>query len=58
MPNCGNLMHKENLSEKCKKLKKNKRKLRILWLFLIGKETHDRSKDSKKKLDQLKNVKC
>ena len=51
MPNCGNLMHKENLSEKCKKLKKNKRKLRILWLFLIGKETLDRSKDSKRKLD-------
>ena len=58
MPNCGNSMLKENLSEKCKRQKRNKRKLRIQWLYLTGKETRDRFKDSRKKLDKLRNAKC
>ena len=51
MPNYGNSMLRENLSEKCKRRRRNKRKLRILWLYLTGKETLDRFKDSRKKLD-------
>ena len=51
MPNYGNLMLRENLSERCKRQRRNKRRLRIQWLYLTGKETRDRFKDSKKKLD-------
>ena len=51
MPNYGNLMLRENLSEKCMRQRRNKRKLRIQWLYLTGKETRDRFKDSRKKQD-------
>ena len=51
MPNCGNLMLRENLREKCKRQRRNKRKSRIQWLYLIGKETRDKFKDSRRKLD-------
>ena len=51
MPNCGNLMLRENLKEKCKRQRRNKRKSRTQWLYLTGKETRDRFKDSRRKLD-------
>ena len=51
MPSYGNLMLKESLKERCKRLNRNKKRLRILWPCLIGRETHVRFRDNKRKLD-------
>ena len=51
MPSYGNLMLKESLKERCKRLKRNKKRLRILWPCSTGRETHARFRDNRRKLD-------
>ena len=51
MPSYGNLMLKESLKERCKRLKRNKKRWRILWPCLTGRETLARFRDNRRKLD-------
>ena len=47
----GNLMLRESLNARCKRLKRSKKKLRIPWLYLTGRETHARFRDNRRNLD-------
>ena len=47
----GNLMLRESLNTRFKRLKMSKKKLRIPWLYLTGRETHARFRDNKRNLD-------
>jgi hypothetical protein len=58
MPIYGNLIFRRKRKERGKKLKKKEDLWEILWLFLIGKRTQERSPNNKRKILLNKKSKC